>query len=104
MFHWSKESEHHCVQRGVIQLLFCLFFCHLQVHNQASEWWINQQGHQEHAAVGLSCYNCLPHNLLGGDATLLTDVGAQNVFFFFVCVSFLLYFLMKKELLLRPLL
>lgn len=74
-----------------------VFLFHLQVHNQASEWWINQQDYQEHAAVGLSCYHCLPHNLLGGDATLLTDVGAQNVFLSLFFFSFGFYFLLEKK-------
>lgn len=38
----------------------------LQVHDQASERWIDQQNYQEHAAVGLSCSTRSPHPLLGG--------------------------------------
>ncbi len=94
----SLEFFLHCCISTFTSLKDLNTLSHLQVHDQASEWWINQQDYQEHAAVGRSCcYNCLPHTLLGGRRHSPDWCRCTECFFFVFLFCFYFYFLMEKK-------
>lgn len=97
--------QHFYLQWSIFTLL-CWYFskccecCLSPAGTQPSIWMMNQPIRLSRACCSRTelLLQLLASHPAGGDATLLTDVGAQN-FFFFGCFF---YFLMEKELQLRP--